>query len=190
MATKKIAIIGSHFVGKTSLIKKLSNHLEKMGYNVGIINEVVRDCPYPINEMATIEAQNWILEEQKRRETNVEDKHDIILMDRGVIDNFAYWERVAEKILDEEELMKKEKEVFEHSKSYDLIIFLHPFDSTKIKDDKFRSVDPGWRMEMHGRISKTIERFKAAYNTPVFVVDGSEKDVTTKVKDIIAKNVL
>lgn len=189
MTSKKIAIIGSHFVGKTTVVKNIFKHLQKNGYNVGIINEVVRDCPYPINEMATLEAQNWILEEQKRREADLENKHDIVLMDRGVIDNFAYWKRVAEKVLTEEELIKKEKEVFEYSKNYDLMIFLHPFDNIRIEDDKFRSVDPEWRKEMHERISQIIEKFKTTYDTPIFVVNGSRKNVIERVKDIIMKNI-
>lgn len=190
MASKKIAIIGSHFVGKTTVIKNISKHLKNSGYNVGIINEVVRDCPYPVNEMTTLEAQDWILEEQKRREAEMNNKYDIILMDRGLIDNFAYWKRVAEKILTDEKLLEKEKEVFEHSKNYDLLIFLHPFDNTKIEDDNFRSIDPNWRKEMHERISQIVEKFRTAYNTPVFIVNGSKRNVTEKVKDIITKNIL
>ncbi len=187
--SKKIAIIGTHFVGKTTVCENLFNQLKKDGYDVGMLTEIVRDCPYPINEMATIKAQDWVLNEQKKREEELEKKHSIVLLDRGVIDNFAYWKRVAEKVnLSEKIIREKEREVFEHSKSYDAIIFLQLFPG-KIADDKFRSVDPTWRNEMHQRVSDIIEKFRIRYDTSVFVVNGSKKDVTKRVKDLIYENI-
>jgi nicotinamide riboside kinase len=141
----KIAIVGTHFIGKSTLCNNLLEYLNSEGFNAGLIEEVVRHCPYPVNEMATLKAQDWILKEQKRREEELEKKHDVIVMDRGVIDNFAYWMRVADIInLDQEKIEEREKEVFEHSKSYDMLIFLQPFDSNKIKNDDFRSINPEW----------------------------------------------
>ncbi|MBS3052417.1 MAG: AAA family ATPase [Candidatus Aenigmarchaeota archaeon] len=183
---KKIAIIGTHFVGKTTVCENLFDYLSREGHNVGMLTEVVRDCPYPVNEMATVKAQDWILNQQKKMEIELGEKHDIILMDRGVIDNFAYWKRVAEKVnLSEKIIEEKEKEVFEHSESYNMIIFLQPF-MGRIADDKFRSIDPVWRDEMHDRISEIVEKFKVNYDAPIFVVNGSKKDVTERVKDLIA----
>lgn len=188
--SKKIAIIGTHFVGKTTVCRNLFNQLKRDGYDVGMLAEIVRDCPYPVNEMATIKAQDWVLNEQKRRERELEQKHNIVLSDRGVIDNFAYWKRVAEKVnLSKKVIEEKEKEVFEYSKDYDAIIFLQLF-SGKITDDKFRSVDPGWRSEMHNRINETVEKFRTTCNTPVFIVNGSKRTVTERVKDIIYRNIL
>lgn len=186
----KIAVIGAHFVGKSTLCKNLLAYLNHEGFNVGLIDEVVRNCPYPINEMTTLEAQNWILDEQKRREKELEKKHDIILMDRCVIDNFAYWRRVAEITnLDKEKIIEKEKEVFKHSKNYDILLFLQPFETTKIKNDGFRSIDPKWRKEMHEIISHVLNKFKSQHNTPIFLLKGSENKMFEEAKNII-KNYL
>ncbi len=187
--SKKIAIIGTHFVGKTTVCENLFNDLKDRGHNVGLLTEVIRDCPYPINEMATMKAQDWILDEQRRREKELGKIHDVVLMDRGVIDNFAYWKRIAEKNdLTPEAIKEKEMEVFEYSRNYDVIIWLQPFPD-KIINDNFRSVDPDWRKEMHERVNEIMDKFTASYDTPVFVVNGSKKDVAERVRDIVYKNV-
>jgi len=174
----KIAIIGTHCVGKTTLAKKLSRHLKDSAF----IEEVVRSCPYPVNEMATLEAQEWILNEQKRREE--EAKAKIIISDRALIDNFAYWLRVAEKTLGEDEIKRKKEEVFLHSKTYDLLIFLEPFEGKIIKDN-FRSTDDSWRKEMHERIFNLVKEFQATHGAKVYFLRGDEKQVFSKAIDIM-----
>lgn len=176
----KIAIIGSHFVGKTTLIEKLSKHIK----NAEKIDEVVRNCPYPVNEMATLEAQEWILNEQKRREK--EAGANIIITDRGLIDNFAYWMRVAEKYLNKKDIEKRKKEIFEYSKSYDIIFFLEPFNG-EIKNDNFRSLNKEWRLEMHNRIFNLIKEFEREYGGNVYYLKGSEDEVFQQAIDIIKK---
>jgi nicotinamide riboside kinase len=176
----KIAIIGTHFVGKTSLVKKLSKKLK----NVFVIDEVVRSCPYPVNEIATIEAQEWILNEQIKRENNA--NSSLIITDRGLIDNFAYWLRVAEKFLAPEEIASKKEKVFEYSKSYDLILFLEPFEGN-IKNDNFRSLNEKWRREMHERILDIVNEFKQKHGGNIYFLKGSEDEVFHQAIDIMKK---
>lgn len=177
MTSKKITIVGSHFVGKTNLCKRIFDYLNQQGHNVGFLREVVRDCPFPVNEMATVEAQSWILDEQKRREFELEKKNDIVIMDRGVIDNYAYWLRVAQKLkIDVNFIEKKQKDIFNHSKNYDLILFLHPFESD-IQNDNFRSIDPEWRKQMHDRVFDIMERFQTQFDVPVISLRGTEEEV-------------
>ena len=188
MISKKIAVMGAQHTGKSTLIKNLSDFLEKMNYTVGLIGEVVRDCPYPINKMATLKAQDWILDEQVRREEALEGKFDIIVLtDRCLLDNFAYWKRVAEKVkLSSSEILEKEKEVFNHAKSYSIVFFLQLFEVKRIKDDKFRSIDFKWRREMHKRINDVVKKFSSQYNTPVVYVKGNARQMFETAK----KNVL
>jgi len=176
----KIAIIGTHFVGKTSLVKRLSKKLN----NVFVIDEVVRSCPYPVNEMATLEAQEWVLNEQIKRE--MEAASPLIITDRGLIDNFAYWSRVAEKHLTPEKIALKKEEVFEHSKSYDLILFLEPFDGS-IKNDNFRSLNEKWRREMHDRILDIVKEFKQKHGGNIYFLKGSEDEVFYQAIDIMKR---
>jgi nicotinamide riboside kinase len=178
MASKKIAVMGTQFSGKTTLIKNLSSYLKGRGYSVCVVTEVVRDCPYPVNEIASVEAQDWVLEEQKRREKQLEGMCDMILTDRCLLDNFAYWRRAAEKAsLPEGEILKKERDVFEYSKKNYTIMFLQPFNIEKIEDDKFRSMDLEWREEMHERILDIVKKFSEESDTPVFYVEGDEREM-------------
>lgn len=180
----KIAVIGTHFTGKTTLCKKLQKFLEKKGIKGCIVAEVVRDCPFPINELSTLQAQDWILNEQKKREMLLENVCDVIIADRSLIDNFAYWMRVAENSLEAKEILKKEEEVFEYSKSYDIIFFLQPFEK-EIEDDNFRSINPEWRKEMHKRIEKIIEKFSKMYDGKIVKLSGSEEEVFEQAKKVV-----
>ena len=179
MPSRKIAIMGAQHSGKTTLIKNISNFLKSKGYSIGVVEEVVRDCPYPINEMATLKAQDWVLEEQIKREQALEGKFDIIILtDRCLLDNFAYWKRVAERLkLDNKEILKKEKEVFDHANTYSIVFFLQPFEVKKIEDDNFRSVDFKWREEMHKRISDVVKEFTLQCDVPVVYVKGNANEM-------------
>ena len=55
--------------------------------------EVVRDNPLGINEGATGEAQLWVLVSQIRQELELARKADVLVTDRGVMDNYAYYLR-------------------------------------------------------------------------------------------------
>lgn len=188
MPSRKIAIMGAQHSGKTTLIKNISNFLKSKGYSIGVVEEVVRACPYPINEMATLKAQDWVLEEQIKREKELEGKFDIIILtDRCLLDNFAYWKRVAERLkLTNKEILKKEKEVFDHANTYSIVFFLQPFEVKKIEDDNFRSVDFKWREEMHKRISDVVKEFTLQCDVPVVYVKGNANEMFETAK----KNVI
>ena len=55
----KIAIAGTHGTAKSTLANKQFESIksEYPDLSVGILTEVVRDCPLPINKNATSEAQ-------------------------------------------------------------------------------------------------------------------------------------
>ena len=183
---KIIAIVGSHYVGKTVLCKELVDYLGSKEFSVGTIGEVARECPDDINEIASVEAQDWILGKQIEREEKAIQNHAIVIADRGVIDNFAYRQRVAEKNNLEKNLIEeKEQEIFRYSRNYDIIFFLQPFEVEKIEDDNFRSVNLEWRKEMHDRVSHILNKFQNSYNVPIFPLSGNKKDVFKQAKKIL-----
>ena len=182
----KVAIVGSNCVGKTVLCKNLHTYFSKQGFSVGLTGEIARESPFPINEMSTIKSQDWILKEQRKREKELIKKCDIVLADRGVIDNYAYWFRVAEiQSLDIGLINQKEKEIFDQSETYNAILFIQLFEIDKIEDDKVRSISPEWREEMHNRVSSVLNRFKENYNTPVFNLEGNKQEVFEQAKNIL-----
>jgi nicotinamide riboside kinase len=86
----KIAFIGSHGVGKTTLCYDLASRLKRQDRAVDLVKEVARACPLPINRETTLQAQAWILHTQIAHELAVAAQTDIVICDRSVLDNYAY----------------------------------------------------------------------------------------------------
>jgi len=86
----KIAFIGSHGVGKTTLCYDLASRLKRQDRAVDLVKEVARRCPLPINRDTTLSAQAWILHTQIADEVAASAQNDIVICDRSVLDNYAY----------------------------------------------------------------------------------------------------
>jgi len=86
----KIAFIGTHGVGKTTLCFDLASRLKRLDLSVDIVKEVARGCPLPINEQTTLEAQAWILHTQIAQEIVAAAQNQAVICDRSVLDNYAY----------------------------------------------------------------------------------------------------
>ena len=76
----KIGIIGTHAIGKTTLVYDLASSLKKQDFNAGILTEVSRNSPFPINEETTKEAQKWILFTQYLKEIEKEKNMNILFV--------------------------------------------------------------------------------------------------------------
>jgi len=86
----KIAFIGTHGVGKTTLCYDLAARLKRLDYTVELVKEVARTCPLPINRDTTLDAQSWILHTQIAEELAAQSGHETVVCDRSVLDNYAY----------------------------------------------------------------------------------------------------
>jgi nicotinamide riboside kinase len=86
----KIAFIGTHGVGKTTLCFELAALLKKRDRIVEMVHEVARVCPLPINRDTTTDAQSWILHTEIASELAAQHKAEIVICDRSVLDNFCY----------------------------------------------------------------------------------------------------
>jgi nicotinamide riboside kinase len=91
----KIAFIGTHGVGKTTLCFDLAAALKRLDLSVDLVKEVARGCPLPINRETTDQAQNWILHTQVAREIELTHAFEVTVCDRAVIDNYAYMVHAA-----------------------------------------------------------------------------------------------
>lgn len=87
---RKVAFIGSHGVGKTTLCYELAARLKRQDLRVDLVKEVARRCPLPINRESTLEAQEWILHTQMAMEIETCQDQDLVVCDRSVLDNYAY----------------------------------------------------------------------------------------------------
>lgn len=86
----KIAFVGTHGVGKTTLCFDLASQLKRLDLGVEIVKEVARRCPLPINEDTTLDAQAWILHTQIAEELEAAARYEAVICDRSVLDNYAY----------------------------------------------------------------------------------------------------
>jgi thymidylate kinase len=86
----KIAFIGSHGVGKTTLCYDLGAILKRRGLQVDLVKEVARLSPLPINRQTSLDAQMWILCTQIAEEIRSSAHHEVVVCDRSVLDNYAY----------------------------------------------------------------------------------------------------
>lgn len=86
----KLALVGTHGVGKTTLCFGLAARLKARDLSLEVVHEVARRCPMPINEETSLEAQSWILHTQIAEELLAQSRYDVVLCDRGVVDNYAY----------------------------------------------------------------------------------------------------
>ena len=87
----KIAFIGSHGVGKTTLCYGLAARLKRRDVALEIVHEVARRSPLPINSGTTAEAQRWILHTQIAEEILAAARYPVVLCDRSVLDNYVYF---------------------------------------------------------------------------------------------------
>lgn len=86
----KVALIGTHGVGKTTLCFELAARLKRRDVDVELVREVARRCPLPINRETSLAAQGWILHTQMAWELEAAAGHPLVLCDRSVLDNYCY----------------------------------------------------------------------------------------------------
>jgi thymidylate kinase len=103
----KIAFIGTHGVGKTTLCYDLAAALKRLDIAVDLVKEVARSCPLPINRETTEVAQRWILHAQIAREIELGAAYEAIVCDRAVLDNYAYLVHAAGRQADLEPCIRR-----------------------------------------------------------------------------------
>ena len=86
----KLALIGTHGVGKTTLAYEICSLLKKADHNVELVTEVARRSPFPVNEATTLESQLWILHAQIASELDAAARAPHVICDRSVLDNYCY----------------------------------------------------------------------------------------------------
>ena len=144
----KLALIGTHGVGKTTLCFELAARLKRRNLDVEIVREVARRCPLPINQQTTVRAQEWILLTQMALEIEATAAHEIVLCDRSVLDNYCYlvyaagpqplWERLLDDWLP----------------TYDLLIWVPLWSEPGY--DGVRAVDPSFQRRIDDLLGEMI----------------------------------
>ena len=146
----KIAFIGTHGVGKTTLCYGLAARLKVRDVVLEIVHEVARRCPLPINERTSLAAQSWILHTQISDELIAAARHPVVICDRSVLDNYVYLLLAAG---DREPLASV---VGTWMESYQLLV--HVPIVGRLSPDGIRAADPYFQQLVEERLDRELER--------------------------------
>jgi nicotinamide riboside kinase len=159
----KVAFVGSHGVGKTTLCFDLASQLKRLDLGVDIVKEVARRCPLPINEDTTYDAQAWILHTQISEEIAAVASYEVVICDRSVLDNYAY---LVARVGRRPEL---DPLVRDWVRGYDAL-FKVPIVTAPAFDGK-RAVSPAFQLEIDSIIDGLIDGF----GIPVHTLDRADR---------------
>ena len=150
----KIAFIGSHGVGKTTLCYGLAARLKAADTSLDVVGEVARRCPLPINKGTTLEAQSWILHSQIADEIVAGSRYDVVICDRSVLDNFVYL------LLSSGPQPEMEQLVGSWTRTYNLLVHVPVLHDPRA--DGLRSTDPIFQRAVHERLNVEIARYRCS----------------------------
>lgn len=144
----KIAFIGTHGVGKTTLCYGLASRLKRRDVSIDVVHEVARRCPLPINEETSVAAQSWILHTQIAEELVAQSRYPVVICDRSVLDNYVYLLLAAGRHQALEDLMEF------WIRSYDFLIHVPLIEQPS--PDGIRSADPAFQRAVDERLVREL----------------------------------
>lgn len=144
----KIAFIGTHGVGKTTLCYGLASRLKRRDVSIDVVHEVARRCPLPINEETSIAAQSWILHTQIAEELVAQARYPVVICDRSVLDNYVYLLLAAGRQQPLENLIEL------WLRSYDFLV--HVPLTEQPAPDGIRSADPAFQRAVDERLVREL----------------------------------
>lgn len=153
----KVALVGTHGVGKTTIAYELGGVIKRRGKTVELLTEIARECPFALNDRASREAHQWILARQVQLEIEKSFRADVLVCDRSVLDNFAYYARLYGTTGQQSEALASYCR--DWMSTYDLLIRL-PI-SERLTDDGFRSTNIKFQIEID-QLCDTL--FESQYN--------------------------
>jgi nicotinamide riboside kinase len=164
----KIAFIGSHSVRKTNAVHSFAGAVGRSGRSVEVGREMVRFSPLGLNEGATPEAQLWVIMAQIKEELELRTRADVLVLDRSVVDNFAYFLRATggEDPFDVKPLIAR------WSGSYDLFVRLRS--DIPLRADGVRSTNERFRTD----IEKILDLIIPQYIDPERLVEIKASAIT------------
>jgi nicotinamide riboside kinase len=162
-ASLKIAFIGSHGVGKTTLCYGLAARLKAKDVVLDLVHEVARRCPLPINEDTSLDAQSWILHTQVASEIAASAMHPVVICDRSVLDNYVYLLIGVGRVLSLDALVSA------WLGTYDLLVHV-PIVAAPSADGT-RATDPTFQRAVDERLRRELER----RDVSVMQVEGTDR---------------
>jgi thymidylate kinase len=167
----KLALIGTHGVGKTTLAYEICSLLKKANHNVELVTEVARQSPFPVNAATTLEGQLWILHAQIAAELDAGRRAPHVICDRAVLDNYCY---LVNKFGRQPQL---ESWLAWWMDTYSFLVGVPPIE-TAITSDGFRSEDRAFQVRIHELLNELLG--SAPFNhlcAPVLWLDARDRRI-------------
>ncbi|MGM0440054.1 MAG: AAA family ATPase [Chlamydiota bacterium] len=190
---KRIVTMGTHGAGKTTLCYLLAAYLKQQQYNVKVINETVRQCPFPINEEADNNTELWVVHTQIVKELEAEAQgYDAIVSDRGVIDPIVYW---AERNPVGEDFAILEATAIKWMDKYDAIFLVEPSsDTDPLAIDAVRATSIEYRNRIRDIFRSYVDSLPANVKAKLHIIKSdeifSDYHLPDKIVDIAEKMAL
>lgn len=168
---RKIGVIGTFGVGKTTFAHRLVSELKYRAFQAEMVPELSRLCPFDINESGQVtKGQYWILKEQIRLEI----EHgallpDFLVCDRCVFDNSIFARRGAEKgYVDAATAALIDRTAELWQRSYFLLVYVAMEDHLRLSrnrgmDDGVRSSNEEFQVDIDRRIVEGLKNFPGSW---------------------------
>ncbi|MEM9454724.1 MAG: AAA family ATPase [Myxococcota bacterium] len=160
----KVAFIGSHGVGKTTLCYGLAARLKARDVSLEVVHEVARRCPLPINEQTGVASQSWILHTQVAAEIVAAERYPVVVCDRSALDNYVYLllaagrQRALEAMVDA------------WMATYDLLVLVPIVEAPSA--DGMRATDPAFQHAVEDGVRRELTRRELT----ALVLDPEERE--------------
>lgn len=134
----KIAILGAHGSGKSTLIKKIHETYAEKSLTV---TDTARVCPKTVGKESNTDAQLWILEHQLRIEALLDGKDMPVIFDNCSLGHLAYFHFWGGDV------SRFQKQIVDSMSRFDRV-FLVPPNENFLFDDGLRPTDAGFQMKI------------------------------------------
>jgi nicotinamide riboside kinase len=161
----KVALVGTHGVGKTTVAYELGGAIKRRGCTVELLTEIARECPFALNDQASREAHQWIIARQIQLEIEKRLRAQILICDRSVLDNFAYYARLYGTAGEQAEALLAYCRAW--MSTYDLLVRLPVV--APLTDDGFRSTDAQFQYEIESLCDELFEGRYDEQTNPAYV---------------------
>jgi nicotinamide riboside kinase len=168
----RIAVVGTHGTGKTTLCRAIANKL-----HINFIPDIVPDAfrlNFPINENTPPETQFWILSKQLELERNTPESW---IVEKSLWDNIFY----GSFSIKDKEVISVIKKIVNSNAKYDIVFYL-PIEFP-IADDGLRSLNVKFQKAIDKKLVKYLDGHHINYQT----LSGSVKVRVKKALDSISK---
>jgi hypothetical protein len=160
---KIIAHVGTHGTGKTTSV---FNHaallsLQYPNKNVGVIPEMARYCPFPLNRDLHCDTFSWLFATQLFAELEAGLTYDLCVSDRSIFDCIAY----ANIIIPSFSTIHHVNIAVDHFHRHYAKIIFHKASSIHCLSDGFRDTEPVLRLKVENALISLLTECGIKFET-------------------------